>query len=96
MTLGAEGYSTQTRYTAGLEKALPDFGGGRHVLGARYVGVRGRDGVGNDSKLQLTWTYSFGTGKPVRANCAPLVELKAANSRMQTPATARTLAVRPT
>ena len=78
VTLAAEDYATQTRYSAGLEKTFLDFGSGRHAFGARYTGVRGRDGVGDDNQLQLTWVYSFGTGRPGGSGAYPMAALKAA------------------
>ena len=75
LTLAAEGYASQTRYTLGLEKMLREYDGGRHSLGVNFIGVHGREGVGNDNQLQFLWRYSFGTGQIQGGGASPLAAL---------------------
>jgi hypothetical protein len=61
--LAAESFASQNRYTLGIERSLPGSGG-RHNLGVSAIGVRGRDGIGNDNQFQLTYRYDFGGSMP--------------------------------
>ncbi len=57
--LAAESYSSQSSTTLALERSLRG-GGGRHNIGLSLVGLRGRDGLGDDNQIKLTYTYLFG------------------------------------
>jgi hypothetical protein len=57
----ADAYASQNRYTLGIERSLSGSDG-RHNIGASAIGVRGRDGIGNDNLFLLTYRYVFGVG----------------------------------
>jgi hypothetical protein len=76
----ADTFASQNRYSFGVDRSLAGSGG-RHNLGVSLVGLRGRDGLGDDNQFKLSYTYVFGTsagngrGTPMgmspRANAAP-------------------------
>jgi hypothetical protein len=77
---GADTFASQNRYTIGIDRSLAGSGG-RHNLGVSLIGLRGRDGLGDDNQFKLSYTYVFGAGagsgrSPAmgmspRANAAP-------------------------
>ena len=77
---GADTFASQNRYTVGIDRSLAGSDG-RHNLGVSLVGLRGRDGIGDDNQFKLSYTYVFGTsagsgrgtalGMSPRANAAP-------------------------
>jgi hypothetical protein len=77
---GADTFASQNRYTIGIDRSLAGSGG-RHNLGVSLIGLRGRDGLGDDNQFKLSYTYVFGTsagsgrgtalGMSPRANAAP-------------------------
>ncbi len=62
---GAETFSARNRYTLGLEKSLSGADG-RHNVGVSFTGSRGRDGLGDENQVQLTYRYAFGAGGGAR------------------------------
>ncbi len=56
----ADTFASQNRYTLGVERSLSG-NGGRHTLGVSLAGLLGRDGIGNDKQIKLTYSYAFGT-----------------------------------
>ncbi len=58
---GAETFASQNRYTLGLERSLAGADG-RHNVGLAFASLRGRDGVGNDDQVKLTYSYAFAVG----------------------------------
>ena len=78
--IGAESYASQNRYSLGLERNLNSVEGGRHTLGANFIGLRGRDGIGDDNQFRLTYSYVFGTGGAASAgNSRGAIAANAAN-----------------
>ena len=76
----AHSFASQNRYTLGIDRSLAGSDG-RHNLGVSLIGLRGRDGVGDDNQFKLSYTYVFGAGASSgrgaamgmspRANAAP-------------------------
>ena len=58
LKLSADSFASQHRYALGLEQS-PD--GTPHRFGLSLVGLRGRDGLGNDNQIRLTYSYAFGS-----------------------------------
>lgn len=70
--VAAEAFASQNRYTLGMEHSLGGSNG-HHNLGISLVALRGRDGLGDDSQLKLTYTYVFGArAQAPRANTTPM------------------------
>ena len=61
--LAAESFSSQNSYTLALERSLRGSGG-RHNFGLSLLGLRGRDGLGDDNQLKFSFTYLFGAVTP--------------------------------
>lgn len=72
----ADTYAAQNRYTLGVERSLAG-NDGRHNLGVSLVGLRGRDGLGDDNQLKLTYTYIFGASGGNNAGLALGAKAKA-------------------
>jgi len=58
---GAETFASQNRVSLGLEKSFEGVDG-RHNFGVAFASLRGRDGVGNDDQVKLTYSYAFAAG----------------------------------
>jgi hypothetical protein len=58
LKMAADTFASQNRYTLDVERSLS----GNHHLGVSLVGLRGRDGLGDDNQIKLTYSYGFGAG----------------------------------
>lgn len=69
LKLGAESFASQNRYSLGLQRSLTSISG-RHNLGLSIIGMQGRQGLGNEHLLQLSYSFVFGTGSGSSAPAA--------------------------
>jgi hypothetical protein len=76
LRMAAESYASQNRYSIGIERALNGADGGRHSLGASFIGVQGCSGLGNDQQFKLSYRYAFGVGANNRPAAPTMTSLK--------------------
>lgn len=59
--LSAERNASQDRYRLGWQHRLASVGG-QHQIGMELMRIEGRDNLGNDTQVQLNYTYHFDLG----------------------------------
>jgi hypothetical protein len=73
-TVGLSGHArfgaSEFVYGGGLTLDLTDGGPTASAVGVSYSYVDGRDGIGDDQRIELSWTVGFGTRPAVRAASA--------------------------
>jgi len=101
--LAAESFASQNSTTLAVERSLRGFGG-RHNFGLSLVALRGRDGLGDDNQIKLTYTYLFGAAPPVdgsrrldkaQVTMQPAVQPLRSTSSVSSNTLLRQVAVRP-
>ena len=60
LNVAADSFATQDRFTLGLQRSFAAGSAGRHTMGLGLVNLRGRDGLGNDEQVKLSYAYTFG------------------------------------
>lgn len=81
LKLSADTFASQNRYSIGLDHSISSSDSGRHSLGASLNSIQGRGGLGNDTQVNVVYSYVFGTGGTASAQnrLTPALDTSAPN-----------------